>query len=35
VAVADATANPIGLIVVGGLKIYSEASGKNTPQGPG
>src|SRR5712664_3857585 len=29
-AVAIATANPIGLIVVGGLKIYREASGKNT-----
>jgi hypothetical protein len=32
-AVAIATANPIGLIVVGGYKIYGEASGKNTPEG--
>jgi hypothetical protein len=30
VPAAVATANPIGLIVVGGYKIYSEASGKNT-----
>jgi hypothetical protein len=32
-AVAIATANPIGLIVVGGAKIYGEASGKNTLEG--
>jgi Domain of unknown function (DUF4410) len=32
-AVALATANPIGLIVVGGAKIYGEASGKNTLEG--
>jgi hypothetical protein len=32
-AVAIATANPVGLIVVGGLKIYGEASGKNTLEG--
>jgi Domain of unknown function (DUF4410) len=32
-AVAIATANPIGLIVVGGYKIYGEASGKNTLEG--
>ncbi len=29
-AVAIATGNPIGLIVVGGLKAYGEASGRNT-----
>jgi hypothetical protein len=32
-AVAIATANPVGLIVVGGLKIYRAASGKNTLEG--
>jgi hypothetical protein len=32
-AVAIATGNPIGLIVVGGMKIYGEASGKNTIEG--
>ncbi len=32
-AVAIATANPVGLIVVGGLKIYGEASGRNTLEG--
>lgn len=32
-AVAIATANPIGLIVVGGLKVYGEASGRNTLEG--
>ena len=32
-AVAIATANPIGLIVVGGYKIYGEASGKNKLEG--
>ena len=32
-AVAIATGNPIGLMVVGGAKIYGEASGKNTLEG--
>jgi hypothetical protein len=32
-AVAIATANPIGLIVVGGAKIYNEASGKSGLEG--
>jgi hypothetical protein len=32
-AVAIATANPIGLIVVGGAKIYGETSGRNSLQG--
>ena len=32
-AVAIATGNPIGLIVVGGLKVYGEASGRNTLEG--
>lgn len=32
-AVAIATANPIGLIVVGGAKVYGEASGRNGLQG--
>ena len=32
-AVALATANPLGLIVVGGMKVYGEASGKNTLEG--
>jgi Domain of unknown function (DUF4410) len=32
-AVAIATRNPIGLIVVGATRIYGEASGSNTPEG--
>jgi Domain of unknown function (DUF4410) len=32
-AVAIATGNPIGLIVVGGMKVYGEASGKNKLEG--
>jgi hypothetical protein len=32
-AVTIATGNPIGLIVVGGLKIYGEASGRNKLEG--
>jgi len=32
-AVAIATGNPIGLIVVGGMKLYGEASGRNTLEG--
>ncbi len=32
-AIAIATGNPVGLIVMGGLKVYSEASGKNKLQG--
>jgi len=32
-AVAIATANPIGLIVVGGLKVYGETSGRSTLEG--
>jgi hypothetical protein len=32
-AVAAATANPIGLIVVGGMKAYGEASGSSTVEG--
>ena len=32
-AVAIATGNPIGLIVVGATRIYGEASGSNTPEG--
>jgi hypothetical protein len=32
-AVAIATGNPIGLIVVGGLKVYGEASGRNKLEG--
>jgi hypothetical protein len=32
-AIAIATGNPIGLIVVGGLKVYGETSGKNTLEG--
>jgi uncharacterized protein DUF4410 len=32
-AVAIATANPVGLIVVGGMKVYGETSGKNTLEG--
>jgi Domain of unknown function (DUF4410) len=32
-AVAIASGNPIGLIVVGGLKVYGEASGRNGLEG--
>src|SRR5438067_12191044 len=32
-AVAVATGSPIGLIVMGGVKVYGEASGKNTLEG--
>jgi hypothetical protein len=32
-AVAIATGNPVGLIVMGGLKVYGEASGRNKLQG--
>ena len=32
-AVAIATGNPIGLIVVGGTKLYGEVSGRNTLEG--
>jgi hypothetical protein len=32
-AVAIATGNPIGLAVMGGLKIYGQASGRNTLEG--
>jgi Domain of unknown function (DUF4410) len=32
-AVAIATGNPIGLIVVGGMKLSGEASGRNTIEG--
>jgi hypothetical protein len=32
-AVAVATGNPIGLAVMGGLKIYGQASGRNTLEG--
>jgi hypothetical protein len=32
-AVAIATGNPIGVMVMGGAKIYGEASGKNTLEG--
>jgi hypothetical protein len=32
-AVTIATGNPIGLIVVGGAKVYGEVSGKNTLEG--
>src|ERR1700688_2310483 len=32
-AVAIGTGNPIGLVVVGGLKVYGEASGRNTLEG--
>jgi hypothetical protein len=32
-AVAAATANPIGLIVVGGMKAYGEESGSSTIEG--
>ena len=32
-AVVIATGNPIGLIVVGGMKIYREASGRNKLEG--
>jgi hypothetical protein len=32
-AVAIATGNPIGLIVVGGMKVRGQASGRNTLEG--
>ena len=32
-AVAIATANPIGLIVVGATRVFGEVSGSNTPEG--
>ncbi len=32
-AVAIATGNPIGLIVMGGMKVYAEASGRNPLEG--
>jgi hypothetical protein len=32
-AVALATANPLGLIVVGGAKLYGEASGRSGLEG--
>ena len=32
-AVAIATGNPVGLVVMGGIKIYGEASGKNSLEG--
>jgi hypothetical protein len=32
-ALAIATGSPVGLIVVGGMKVYGEASGRNTLQG--
>jgi hypothetical protein len=32
-ALAIATGNPIGLIVVGGMKVYGEASGRNALEG--
>jgi hypothetical protein len=32
-AVAIATGNPLGLIVVGGMKVYGETSGRNTLEG--
>jgi len=32
-AVAIATGNPIGLVVVGVMKVYGEASGRNTLEG--
>jgi hypothetical protein len=32
-AVAIASGSPVGLIVVGGLKVYGEASGRNTLEG--
>jgi hypothetical protein len=32
-AVAIASGNPVGLIVVGGLKVYGEASGRNKLEG--
>lgn len=32
-ALAIATGNPIGVVVVGGAKLYSEASGRNTIEG--
>lgn len=35
IVVLAATANPIGLIVGGGMKVYGEMSGKDTIQGTG
>jgi hypothetical protein len=32
-AVAIATGNPIGLIIVGATRVYGEVSGSNTPEG--
>jgi hypothetical protein len=32
-AIAIATGNPIGLVVMGGMKIYGQASGRNTLEG--
>jgi hypothetical protein len=32
-ALTIATHNPVGLVVVGGMKVYGEASGKNTLEG--
>jgi len=32
-AVTIATGNPVGLIVVGGMKLYGEASGRSGPEG--
>jgi len=32
-ALAIATGNPIGVIVMGGMKVYGEASGRNTVEG--
>ena len=34
VAVTAATANPIGLIVMGGIKVFGEVSGKTEIEGP-
>jgi len=34
-ALAIATANPIGLIVTSGVKVYGETSGKSTIEGRG
>jgi hypothetical protein len=32
-ALMIATGNPIGVIVMGGVKLYGEANGRNTLQG--
>ena len=32
-AVAAATANPLGLLVVGGMKLYGETTGASTIEG--